>query len=158
MPHVMFIHGQDSSSRTYKATLLRAARPDALVPDFTGPLDERMAQLEPLLAGANDWVLIGSSMGGLMAALWARANPARLRRLVLLAPAISQPEFANAPAAPLAVPTVIYHGTRDTVVPLAPVRAIAERAFSNLAFHEVDDDHRLHATAETLDWGALAGA
>lgn len=156
MPNIMFIHGQDSSSQTYKATLLRAAWPDALVPDFTGPLDERMARLVPLLEGTNDWVLIGSSMGGLMAALWAYAHPAQVRRLVLLAPALAEAEFTSQLGAPIDVPTVVYHGTRDTVVALAPVRAIAERAFRNLAFHEVDDDHRLHATAETINWRALA--
>lgn len=155
MPAVMFIHGQESSSQTYKATLLRAAYSSALVPDFSGPLDERMAQLAPLLAQANDWVLIGSSMGGLMAALWAYAHPAQVRRLVLLAPALNAPEFTSQLGAPIAVPTVVYHGVRDTVVPLAPVRAVAERAFTNLAFHEVDDDHRLHATATTIDWRAL---
>ena len=120
MPAVMFIHGQESSSQTYKATLLRAAYPSALVPDFSGPLDERMAQLAPLLAQANDWVLIGSSMGGLMAALWAYAHPAQVRRLVLLAPALNAPEFTSQLGAPIAVPTVVYHGVRDTVVPLAP--------------------------------------
>lgn len=156
MPQIIFIHGQDSSSRTYKATLLRAARPDALVPDFAGSLEQRMAQLAPLVSAGRDWVMIGSSMGGLMAALWACAHPNALRRLVLLAPAIHLPEFAAQLNEPIDVPTVVYHGRRDTVVPLAPVRAAAERAFRNLAFHEVDDDHRLHATAETLDWRALA--
>ncbi|HRC77460.1 MAG TPA: hypothetical protein PLO33_17385, partial [Kouleothrix sp.] len=49
MSDVIFIHGQESSSRTYKATLLRAAFPGALVPDFSGTLAERMARLEPIL-------------------------------------------------------------------------------------------------------------
>ncbi len=155
---VVFIHGQDSSSRTYKAELLRQARPGALVPDFTGDLAARMAQLEPLLAVHESWVMIGSSMGGLMGALWACAHPARVRRLVLLAPAIHLPEFASPPPAPVDVPTVIYHGTRDTVVPLEPVRAIAEQVFRDLTFHTVDDDHRLHATAERIDWLALTEA
>lgn len=155
---VIFIHGQDSSSRTYKAELLRAARPGALVPDFSGDLAARMAQLEPLLAARESWVLVGSSMGGLMAALWACAHPARVRRLVLLAPAIHLPEFASPPPAPVDLPAVIYHGTRDTVVPIAPVRTIAEQTFRDLTFHSVDDDHRLHATADSIDWRALTKA
>ena len=152
---VIFIHGQDSSSQTHKATLLRAAYPDAIVPDFTGSLDERMAKLAPQLAGRDDWVIVGSSMGGLMGALWACAHPQQVRRLVLLAPAIHLPEFAARPPAPIDVPVVIYHGLRDTVVPLQQVRSIAERVFRNLQFHVVDDDHRLHATADALDWRAV---
>jgi pimeloyl-ACP methyl ester carboxylesterase len=152
---IIFIHGQDSSSQTYKAALLRAAYPDAIVPDFAGSLAQRMAQLEPLLAGHADWVIVGSSMGGLMGALWACAHPRQMRRLILLAPAINLPEFAARPPTPIDVPVVIYHGLRDTVVPLEPVRQVAERVFRNLEFHVVDDDHRLHATAEALDWRAV---
>lgn len=151
-PPVIFIHGQDSSSQTYKAALLRAAYPDAIVPDFAGSLDARMARLAPILADQDGWAIVGSSLGGLMGALWACAHPAQVRRLVLMAPAINLPEFAAQPRPPLDVPVIIYHGSRDTVVPLAPVRAIAERVFRNLAFHVVDDDHRLHATAAALDW------
>lgn len=152
---IIFIHGQDSSSQTHKATLLRAAYPDAIVPNFAGALEQRMAQLEPLLGGHSDWVIVGSSMGGLMGALWACAHPGQMRRLILLAPALNLPEFAARPLASIDVPVVIYHGLRDTVVPLQPVRQVAERVFRNLAFHAVDDDHRLHATAEGLDWRAV---
>ena len=155
MSDVIFIHGQESSSRTYKATLLRAAFPGALVPDFSGTLAERMARLEPILAAGQAWAIVGSSMGGLMAALWACAHPARVRRLVLLAPAFHLAEFA--PDAPIDVPTAVFHGLRDSVVPLAPVRAAAERAFRHLEFHTVDDDHRLHSTATAIDWRALLG-
>lgn len=158
MSPIIFIHGQESSSRTYKATLLRAAYPDALVPDFSGDLAARMAQLAPLLAQQRDWTIVGSSMGGLMGALWACAHPAQVRRLVLLAPAIHLPEFTQPLPKPIDLPVVIYHGTRDTVVPIEPVRAIAQQVFRNLTFHAVDDDHRLHATAEAIDWRALIEA
>lgn len=71
-----------------------------------------------------------------------------------MAPAIHLRAFV-VPPQPIDVPTIVYHGLRDTVVPLAPVRAVAERTFSNLRFNLVDDDHRLHATAEAIDWRAL---
>ena len=53
------------------------------------------------------------------------------------------------------MPTVIYHGRADDVVPLAPTRQVAARLFSNLEFHEVDDTHDLHATVRTIDWPTL---
>ena len=154
---LVFIHGQDSSSQTYKATLLRAIYPNMLVPDFDGPLKRRMAQLAPILGDLAGWVMVGSSMGGLMAALWACAHPRQVRRLILLAPAIHLPEFA-ACAPLLDVPVVIFHGWQDTVVPIEPVRAVAERAFRKLSFHAVEDDHRLHATAAAIDWRSLVEA
>jgi 23S rRNA G2445 N2-methylase RlmL len=53
------------------------------------------------------------------------------------------------------VPTVIYHGSRDEIVPLVMVRPLAEQVFMNLYFHVVDDDHGLYKTVHELDWQAL---
>jgi len=44
--HILYIHGSDSSSQTYKATLLRDIFPGMCIPDFVGGLPERMEQLE----------------------------------------------------------------------------------------------------------------
>lgn len=155
---LLYIHGSDSSGQTYKAQVIRRARPDLLSPDFTGPLPERMAQLRARLAAAEGWTLIGSSLGGLMAALYAAESPERVRKLVLLAPALTLPEFETVPPASIHIPTVIVHGRRDEVVPLVATRKIAEGVFTALTFHEVDDDHRLHQTAEKLDWQTLLEA
>jgi predicted esterase YcpF (UPF0227 family) len=42
---ILFIHGSESSSQAYKATLLRNIFPDIVVPDFAGPLEKRMTQM-----------------------------------------------------------------------------------------------------------------
>ncbi len=149
---LLYIHGSDSSGQTYKAQVIRRVFPTLLSPDFTGSLEARMTQLRALIASAEGWTLIGSSLGGLMAALYAAENPARLRKLVLLAPALTLPEFAAVPPASILVPTVIVHGKQDEVVPILATRKRAEPVFTTLTFLEVDDDHRLHRTAETLDW------
>jgi pimeloyl-ACP methyl ester carboxylesterase len=152
---LIFLHGLESSSQGYKAQMLRALFPRMHTPDFRGSIQERMAQLAPLLGSEAIWTIIGSSFGGLMGALWASTHPRQARRLVLLAPALSRPIFAEQPPAPVDVPTIIYHGQRDTVVPLEPVRALAEHVFLHLTFHVVDDDHMLRATVDALDWRAL---
>jgi predicted esterase len=90
-----------------------------------------------------------------MAALFACQQPEQVSKLILLAPALIHPDFAAAPPGPISVPTVIYHGRQDTVVPVEPVRTLAEQTFLKLTFHLVDDDHRLHQTVQTLDWPAL---
>jgi pimeloyl-ACP methyl ester carboxylesterase len=153
--HLLFIHGSDSSSLTYKATLLRGFFPGMLIPDFTGDLPERMKQLEAILGTGAGWSLVGSSLGGLMAALFATQHPVQVRKLVLLAPALTLPEFAGHIPNPVAVPTIIVHGTCDVVLPLEAVRRLAEKVFTDLTYLVVDDDHRLHKTAEELDWKRL---
>jgi predicted alpha/beta-hydrolase family hydrolase len=151
----VFLHGLASSSRGFKATMLRGLFSDIVIPDFEGSLEERMAQLAPILADGRDWVIIGSSMGGLMGALFTCDYPERVKKLILLAPALTWPDFADHPPPPVSTPTVVYHGRRDTVVPLEPVRALCGRVFTNLTFHAVDDDHRLRGTVQTVDWASL---
>lgn len=153
--HLMFIHGLASSGQGDKATFLRAQFPDLVAPDFTGTLDQRLVQLTGILGNTSDCTLIGSSFGGLMATLFACQHPLQVRRLILLAPALVWPDFVRSLPPPTAVPTVIYHGRADDVVPLGPTREIAARLFSNLTFHEVDDTHDLHATVRSIDWPAL---
>ncbi|GAB4503944.1 MAG: alpha/beta fold hydrolase [Anaerolineales bacterium] len=152
----IFLHGLESNSQTYKASLIRRYVPDLIVPDFTGPLWERMEALYPILGNERNWTIIGSSFGGLMGAIFTCQHPDQVRKLVLLAPALMLPEFASyLEREPVPVSTVIIHGTQDDVVPLEAVRQIAQKVFSNLTYHIVDDDHRLHRTADTLDWRTI---
>jgi pimeloyl-ACP methyl ester carboxylesterase len=151
----MFIHGLESSGQGFKGQLLRSVYDDLLAPDFPGSFEQRMARLHPMLSGQGPWTLVGSSFGGLMAATWTCEHPDQVQRLILLAPALHYPAFAQAGFASVDVPTVVVHGTNDTVVPLDVVRSIAERSFSDLTFRQVDDDHQLHKTVKAMDWRAL---
>lgn len=123
--------------------------------DYSGPLGERMAQLEKGLSGAENWILVGSSYGGLMAALFACGNETRVRRLILLAPALGHADFTIFPRLPLQIPVTLYHGRFDVVVPPEPTHRIAVRLFGNLDHHLVEDDHNLHRIFPTLDWDTL---
>jgi pimeloyl-ACP methyl ester carboxylesterase len=152
---LIFVHGLEGTSQGVKATLLRSLFPHILTPDFRGTLEERMSALEAILGDRGGWTIIGSSFGGLMGALFASQRPQQVRKLILLAPALIWPTFANQPPAPVEVPTVIYHGSRDEIVPQAMVRPLAEQVFVNLDFHVVDDDHGLYKTVHELDWQAL---
>ncbi len=153
----LFIHGLISSGQGFKGVFLRGVFPDILTPDFPGDLDERMAKLEALLAEGDGHILIGSSYGGMMAALYACARPRKVQKIILLAPALPFHPFDDHPPDPCDVPAIIYHGSRDEIVPLEPTRALAEQVFRHLQFHVVDDDHMLHETVQKLDWRALVG-
>ena len=133
-------------------------------PRQTGPLEERMKALYPILDGKKDWTIIGSSFGGLMGAIFTCEHPDQVQKLVLLAPALMLPEFASFLDAstslstglePVTVPTIIIHGKQDTVVPPEEVRAIAQKVFTNLTYQSVDDDHRLNLAVDTLDWKTI---
>ena len=152
---LIYLHGLDGSSQGVNARLLCGWFPDILTPDFSGSLDERMAQLGSILGERGGWVMVGSSFGGLMAALFACHHPQQVRKLVLLAPALIWPDFANSLPAPVSMPVVIYHGTRDEHIPLLLVRELAEQVFTNLDFQVVDDDHGLYQTVHAIDWQAV---
>jgi len=150
-----FIHGLESSSQGTKGSFFRKRYPDMIIEDFSGSFAERMKKLESLLAGKNDLILVGSSYGGLMAAVYAGLHEDRVGKLILLAPALHLEPYTPYLNKKLHIPVTVYHGLRDDVVPLETVRGIAQRLYENQAFNAVDDDHNLHEIFPALDWDAL---
>jgi predicted esterase len=108
-----FIHGLDSSSRGTKGNFFRERYPEMFLEDYSGPLEERMAKLERDLAGKRDLILVGSSYGGLMAAIFACRDETRVRRLILLAPALGHTDLDTCSRQPLQIPVTLYHGRSD---------------------------------------------
>jgi len=155
---LIYLHGLESDSNSGKARLFREWFPGMLTPDFNGSFEERMEQLYPILGDKTDWTLIGSSFGGLMGTVFCCEHPTRVRKLVLLAPALLREQFGSyLDLQPVSVPTIVIHGILDTVVPLEPVREISQRLFSNLTYHIVEDDHRLGRSVHELDWKSILG-
>jgi pimeloyl-ACP methyl ester carboxylesterase len=143
---IIFIHGLFGSSQGVKATLLRQRYPHILTPDFNGSLDERMDALREILGEEKGWTML---------ALFTTQHPEQVDKLVLFAPALIWPDFASQPPQPVDVPTVVFHGAGDEIVPIEDVRKLCQRVFNNLDFHQVDDDHGLYETVQALDWKAL---
>lgn len=203
-----YLHGFASSPRSVKGEGLRqrfAARGVELrLPDLNRPSFEALSQramleaVDELVAGAargTIWRLVGSSMGGHLAAWWASLHPGSIDRLVLLCPgfglaerwpdivgaeryhqwerdgALSMPdadgklrpvhfglvrETRTTPPEPeVPCPTLIIHGTRDTVVPIAGSRRYAARR-EQVRLIEVDDDHALGTSLDRIAAEALA--
>ncbi len=153
----IFIHGLESSNQGTKSLFFREKYPDMVIPSFTGPLNERMKHLNSLLLGRTGIILVGSSFGGLMAAIFAMENEERVDRMILLAPAINLVEFALHRSKTISVPVWVYHGRKDEVIPLSEVEKVARSVFQRLKFQVVEDDHYLHETFKTLDWDRLLG-
>ncbi len=150
---IIYLHGLESTSQSGKARQFAEKFPGMVTPDFTGPFEERMKQLKPILGRKKNWTIIGSSFGGLMGTVFTCEHPTQVRKLILLAPALLRDHFAAyLNLETVSVPTIIVHGTEDDVVPLESVRELAEKIFTNLQYIVVNDGHRLHKAFEELDW------
>ena len=150
---IIYLHGLESNSQSGKARQFAEQFPGMVTPDFSGEFEERMAQLKPILGRKKNWTIIGSSFGGLMGTVFTCQKPTQVRKLILLAPALLRDPFGSyLNLEPVSVPTIIIHGTGDDVVPLEPVRELAEKLFTNLQYIVVDDGHRLQKAFGELDW------
>jgi predicted esterase len=151
----VFIHGLESTGQGTKGVFFRERYPGMFIEDFRGQFEERMEKLESLLAGKNELILVGSSFGGLMAAVYASLHEERVKKLILLAPALHLDPYRPYLNKKLHMPIAVFHGLLDDVVPLAAVRAIADRLFVNHTFTVLNDQHALQATFAGLDWATL---
>lgn len=151
---IFFLHGLDSSGRGTKGSYFARHFPEVICPDFIGSLQERLVQFSAISADHGQLTLIGSSFGGLMATIFASRYPARVKKLVLLAPALNFADYTP-PATRLRVPALIVIGRDDTVTPPALVLPLARETFTDLEVQLTADDHLLHDTFVTLDWPKL---
>jgi pimeloyl-ACP methyl ester carboxylesterase len=160
MDHItrVFIHGLDSSGNGTKGSYFRKRYPDMLIDDYDGSLQERMDKLLKNIGKMNNLILVGSSFGGLMATIFACAHESRVRRLILLAPALSFIDLSAYCKRPLQIPVIIYHGNKDVVVPPEPTRTAATSLFRAFDHRLVVDDHSLHVVFSTIDWDSLLEA
>ena len=150
-----FIHGLESSSLGTKGTFFRDRYPHMIIEDYFGSFSQRMEKLEDLLAKKNNLILVGSSYGGLMAAVYACLHKEHVNKLILLAPALHLEPYKPFKDTMLHMPVTIFHGLQDDVVPLDKIRTIAQQLFVNHKFNAVEDDHSLHNTFATLGWDTL---
>lgn len=150
---IIYLHGSDSNSQSGKARQFAQLFPGMVTPDFTGSFEERMEQLNSILGNDIDWTIIGSSYGGLMGTVFTCKNPAQIRKLILLAPALLHDPFGSyLDLEPVSVPTIIIHGIQDDVVPMELAQVAANKLFRNMQHIAVDDGHRLHKAFEELNW------
>lgn len=162
MSVVFFLHGLESGPDGLKIQAMRAAA-EALgwrteAPDFRGMRDPvlRARHLQALLPAGQRVLLVGSSLGGYVAAAVA-CSPGLIQGLFLLCPAFDLPGYPlTRPEQPLRGDAVrIVHGRHDSVVPLANSARAASAWQCPLLVTE--DDHPLHASVDLIcawltDW------
>jgi pimeloyl-ACP methyl ester carboxylesterase len=149
---VVFSHGKESGPWGSKIVRLsevaRALGIEVESVDYQG-MDDPRARVAKLIAvggGLGPLVLVGSSLGGHVAAAAAAALP--VRGLFLLAPAFYMPGFeAHTPQA-VSCPVAIVHGWRDDIVPVD--NSIRWAREHRAALHIIDSDHRLQDGIEAI--------
>ena len=148
---IIFAHGMEGTPNGSKIRSLRDAGFEVLAPDFQGmALDERVDLLQRVCEELRtaSAVLAGSSYGGLAASIVAMRMPDAFRGLLLCAPALhlNEPplDAQTVLIAPKGMKTAIIHGIDDDIVPISCSIEYAERSGEDIvAFHQVDDGHRL---------------
>lgn len=152
---VIFIHGQESSSQGTKGLFFRDHFPEMIIPDFVGDVQSRMSKLNEILLGKRGIIMTGSSLGGMMAAIYTFKNKDSIKKLILLAPALNLHEFTPYLSKTLSLPVYIFHGKEDELIPAQLIQDIAIKVFTNLTFTMLDDDHRLSRTFTSIGWPQL---
>ena len=151
---IVFAHGLEGSPQGWKSQRLRGLGLPFSCLDLRGvPLQGRLEQVDEQTRGGGI-LLVGSSYGGLVAAVLAQRHPERFTGLVLCAPALGLREAPTlAPetlVAPAGIPTVVIHGLRDNVVPIEDSRRYVARSGAGVVLHEVDDGHPLRGSLDLL--------
>lgn len=148
---ICFNHGKESGPWGTKITRLaeigRARGFAVMSPDYTHTMnpDERLAQLLESAPQGRPLVLVGSSMGGYVAAhACARLTP---DALFLMAPALYFPGWESEPAG-IPAHCEVLHGAQDDIVP----PAVAERfcAAHGARLHVLDAGHSLNERLEEV--------
>jgi len=104
--------------------------------------DQRVAKLEAWCEFQNaSYMLVGSSMGGHVAAAAANTKGSDALGLFLMAPAFYMAGYEQLTPKQPQCPTTIVHGWRDDVVPWQNSACFAEP--KNIRLLLLDDDHRL---------------
>ncbi|MGP9633608.1 YqiA/YcfP family alpha/beta fold hydrolase [Halomonas sp. AOP43-A1-21] len=157
MMTVYLSHGLESGPGALKIQALKGIAEkfddcEPVVMDYRGMAEppQRLNHLLATMAKRNatpgSCVLAGSSLGGWLSAAVSAQQP--LLGCFLLAPALGLPDYPETSPTIQARLTHIIHGWQDDVVLPGPVieRALLQR----LSLRMVDDDHRLHASLDTI--------
>ena len=151
---LVWAHGLWGSPNGSKITAIRESGIEAIAPDFNEmELVDRVELIEKTIE-SGDFVLAGSSWGGLACALAAQRKPTKIKGLLLLAPALHYPEHPNVNPenliAPENIPVIIIHSTTDDIVPISASNDYLERSKENVKLIEVEDNHVLENSIELI--------
>ncbi len=160
MRNLFFLHGLESSPKGTKAQLIKKKYPGCTIPSLTPDIKERREVLRELVTESS-WI-IGSSLGGLSALIFAMQKPEFVQAMILLAPAVGffdtgffneeEMKIVESTFIPGDIPTTIIAGLNDEVIPMFSIEKLIQRSPNkkNIDFIKVDDDHSLNRNPAIL--------
>ncbi|HEY9511209.1 MAG TPA: alpha/beta hydrolase [Rhodanobacter sp.] len=156
---IILSHGSNSGPDATKVSVLATLaeslgwttqRPDYRDDDargYAGSVAPRVARLRATIEALHaPPVLVGSSMGAFVSALVSLDVP--VAGLLLLATPSAISDYPRVLDMRRGVPTLLIHGWRDEVCPVAGVQKFAARYCMPLLV--LDDDHRLSASVDVI--------
>lgn len=160
MSKIFFFHGKEGGPQGTKATLLKKTYPGIVIPQLPEDIEQRLWIVEELVVEPS--LLVGSSLGGLTALLFAMRRPEMVRAMVLVAPAVglyddsayskSDLELLKSVRITEGIPVRIMAAAGDEVIPLASIEKLANDApnpeLVRLEIH--NDDHGMNSSLDVL--------
>jgi predicted alpha/beta hydrolase family esterase len=160
MPTLMFLHGMESSPLGTKSRFIKSHYPNCLIPELSSDIHERKVVIEEIIE--KPVYIIGSSLGGLSALLYAMSFPEKVAGMILIAPAVGffdetvfndhDKELIRGTYIPEGIPCTVMIGKRDDVIPQADIEAMIARSpdQGNIKVIKLDDDHTLNQSLDLL--------
>ena len=144
---LFFFHGLESTPFGSKFVELQKHFPQVQAPDFQGmDIEARLTKAEEVTRGLTNISVVGSSMGGLLAALLFERYPERFKGYLLIVPAlhlVRAKEIKQVPSI-----AIILHGTLDDVVPLSSSLDFGRKF--GVPVVQTEDGHRMHNSFEEM--------
>ena len=156
----MFLHGMESSPLGTKSRLIKSHYPDCMIPTLSPDIHERSVVITEMVK--KPVCIIGSSLGGLSALLYAMSSPDKVKGMILIAPAVGffdetvfndqDKELIRRTYIPAGIPCTVMVGKRDDVIPQADIEAMIARSpdQTNIKVIKQDDDHTLDQSLDLL--------
>ncbi|MDH5560757.1 MAG: alpha/beta hydrolase [Deltaproteobacteria bacterium] len=160
MEKIFLLHGLKGSPHGTKATFLRQYFPDIVVLDLPPALDQRMEAIQRKIDTPS--YIVGSSLGGLCALLFAMEKPELVKGMVLLAPAVDlfdssgveERFLASAKKAfiPKSIPCFVIASSQDQLIPFESIKKMIQRSpdQKNISLISTKDDHCLNQSLPIL--------
>lgn len=158
---VFFLHGLKSSPNGTKATLIKKIIPNAIVPNLPEDIDARLNLVAQLVKEPS--ILIGSSLGGLTAIMYAMQYPGNVFGLCLFSPLAGFHQPSQYPEAlvellkqlfiPPGINTIIVAAKKDEIIPLRAIKDMIDRSPEKeiIQFIETNDEHSLSYSMDIVE-------
>jgi len=160
MPTLTFLHGMESSPLGTKSQFIKKHYPDCLIPELPPDIHLRISIIKKLFK--QPVRIVGSSLGGLSALLFAMSDPALVESMILISPAVgffdhtvfndNDKTLIKQTYIPEKIPCTVMIAKQDDIIPQADIEAMIKRSPDPSQIKTVyrNDDHPQNRSLDFL--------